>query len=134
MENSKIVAGFIEQIWNRGNFEKLDDFLHPEFKDHSLPAALTPDKEGIKKWILGTSSAFEHHTTIQDQVTEADKSMLRIKMEMKHIGPWRGIEPTGIEIAIQGYRQYRLKDGKIIEHWALIDGHTLEHQLKNQSL
>lgn len=48
MDNSKIVAEFIEQIWNNRNFEKLGEFMHPDFKDHSLPPVLTPDTEGMK--------------------------------------------------------------------------------------
>ncbi len=133
MENSKLVAEFIEQIWNNRNFEKLDFFLHPEFKDNSLPPALTADKEGMKKWILGTGLSFEHKTTIEEQVTEGDKSIVKIRMNLKHIGVWRDIEPTGTELKTVGFRFYKIAEGKIIEHWGLIDGQTIENQLKNVS-
>jgi hypothetical protein len=43
-------------------------------------------------------------------------------MLLKHIGKWRGIEPTGTEISAVGCRYVKLADNKIIEHWALIDG------------
>ena len=33
MDNSKIVADFIKQIWNNRNFEKLGEFMHPDFQD-----------------------------------------------------------------------------------------------------
>ena len=134
MDNSKIVAGFIEQIWNNRNFEKLSEFMHSDFQDHSLPPTLSPDAEGMKKWILGTGISFEHKTIIEEQVTEGDKSILKIRMEMKHIGLWRGIEATETELKTVGYRYYRLKDGKIIEHWALIDGQAIENQVKNASI
>lgn len=133
MENSKLVAEFIEQIWNNRNFEKLDFFLHAEFKDNSLPPALTADKEGMKKWILGTGLSFEHKTTIEEQVTEGDKSIVKIRMNLKHIGVWRDIEPTGTELETIGFRFYKFAEGKIIEHWGLIDGQTIENQLKNAS-
>jgi predicted ester cyclase len=133
MENSKLVLEFIEQVWNKRNFEKLDNFLHPEFKDNSLPLAFTTDKEGMKKWIVTTGASFEHTTTVEEQVTEDDKSMIKIRMDLKHIGIWRGIEPIGVEVKIAGFRFYKIVQGKIIAHWALIDGQAIENQLKNVS-
>jgi len=132
MDNLKLfVVEFINQIWNKRNFDVLGDFLHPDFKDHSLPPILSPDAEGMKKWILGTSMSFEHQTIIEDQVTEGDKSILKISMQLMHIGTWRGIEPTGKQLKIDGYRFYKLKDSKIVEHWALIDGQAIESQLRS---
>lgn len=54
-------------------------------------------------------------------------------MILKHIGSWRDIKPTGINLHTTGYRCFKLKDGKIIEHWALIDGQSIENQLKETS-
>lgn len=133
MENSKIVAEFIEQIWNNRNFERLDQFLHPEFKDYSLPPAMSKDIEGMMKWIIATGVSFEHKTTIEEQVTEGDKSIIKIRMDLKHIGIWRNIETTGLEIKTTGFRLYKIVSGKILEHWALIDGQAIENQLKAAS-
>jgi len=133
MENSTLVKEFIAQIWNNQRFEMLSDFLHPDFTDHSLPAALPPTKEGTKKWIINTGISFEHKTSIEEQVTEGNKSIVKVKLNLKHIGPWRGIQPTGIELYTVGYRYFKIQDGKIIEHWALIDGQHIENQLTSAS-
>ncbi|QMU27661.1 ester cyclase [Adhaeribacter radiodurans] len=125
-----LISGFIEQIWNNRNFQKMDEFLHPNFKDYSLPATLPANQEGSQKWILGTGISFEHQTIIEDLVTEGEKGIVKIKMKLKHIGVWRQIEPTGMEIEAAGYRFFLMKDGKIIEHAALIDGQAIENQLK----
>src|SRR5688572_16070460 len=106
MENKIVIAQFIEQIWNQRQWDRLDDFIHPHYKDHSLPKALTADKEGLKQWIIATSSSFEHTTFIEDQVSERDKTVIKIKMLMKHIGRWRDIPPTGSEVSTTGYRFY----------------------------
>ncbi len=133
MENAKIVSEFIEEIWNKRNFEKSEEYIHPDFKDHSLPQNLSSDMEGMKQWILNTGMSFEHLTIIEDQVTEGNKSIVKIKMVLKHIGRWRAFEATGIEVTTSGYRFYKLQDGKIIEHRALIDGQAIENQLLNVS-
>jgi len=63
-------------------------------------------------------------------VCEDNSVMIKIRMQLKHIGEWRGIESTGATIDTIGYRYFKLADNKIIEHWALIDGNRIENQLK----
>lgn len=133
MENSILIHDFIRQIWNERAFQKLGSFLHPDFRDYSLPPNLPANEEGTKTWILATGMSFEHHSEIEDQVTEGDKSIVKIRMDLKHIGTWRDIEPTGATIQTVGYRFFKLKDGKIAEHWALIDGQAIENQLRDAS-
>ncbi|CAL1519490.1 ester cyclase [Chitinophaga sp. MM2321] len=124
-----IVLKFIEEVWNQQAIHLTESYLHPDFIDHSLPDTFPAGAEGVKKWIRVTSASFAHHTIVEDQVTEGDKSIIKITMRMKHIGTWRGIPATGKEVSTKGYRFFRLKDGKIIEQWAMIDGNLLEKQL-----
>lgn len=133
MNNSALVKDFINQIWNNQRFEMLSTFLHPDFIDHSLPPGLPANSEGTKKWIMNTGVSFDHETIVEDQVTEGNKSVAKVRLNLKHIGPWRDIEATGIDLYTVGYRFFKLKDEKIIEHWALIDGQSIENQLKSVS-
>ena len=133
MENSRLVRDFISHIWNNKEFEMLDSFLHCDFRDYSLPPMFDPGKDGTRDWIINTGISFEHHTIIEDQVTEGDKSMVKLRMKLKHIGIWRNMEPTGKEVDAIGYRYFRVKNGRIIEHWALIDGQGIESQLRDST-
>lgn len=128
--NKLIVTNFIEEIWNQQQFEKIDHYISAGFIDHSLPPTLPANKDGMELWITGTGKSFEHKTIIDDLVCEEDKVMLKIRMQLKHIGVWRDIGPTHCEISVVGYRYYKLKDGRIIEHWALLDGNAIENQIK----
>jgi len=129
-ENKSIVMGFINEIWNQRQFEKIDNYVSTNFIDHSLPPNLPLDKHGMKDWIIATGHSFEHETIVDEIVGEDDKVMLKITMRLKHIGSWRGIEPTHFEISTIGYRYYKLANGKICEHWSLLDGNSIENQLK----
>jgi len=131
MDNILVITAFIDRIWNHGAFDELDGFLHPEYKDYSLISSLSPDRNGLESWIKATGLSFEHLTLIEDYVSEDDKIMLRIKMKLKHVGNWRDIPATGTELETIGYRHFRLKDGLILEHWALLDGQHIENELKN---
>lgn len=129
----QVAINFIEEVWNQQQYDRLDDYLHPNYVDHSLPKALSPNRSGLLNWIQATSASFSHRTLIEDQVTEDNKTILKVKLLMTHIGSWRGIDPTGVQVSTAGYRFYRLEDGKIIEHWAEINGTALETQLKQQA-
>ena len=131
--NRNLIIHFMDSIWNKNLFEEIDQFLHPDFVDHSLPPNLPADKEGLKLWIIGTGMAFEHRSVIEDQVTEGNKSIIKFRMFLKHIGPWREISPTGIEISTVGYRCFRIENGRIIEQWALLDGNSIENQLRESA-
>ncbi len=128
--NKTTVLNFIEDIWNQNRFEIIDRYISADFMDHSLPPALPANKEGMMLWIRATGKSFEHKTVVDDMVCEGDQVMLKLTMQLKHIGAWRDIEPTHAEISTIGYRYYKLSNGKIREHWALIDGNAIENQLK----
>ena len=130
-ENKTLVTNFIKEIWNNIQFEKLHNYISPHFIDHSLPPDLTPDIDGLKQWIMLTGKSFEHNTIIEEIVCEENKVMIKIRMYLKHIGAWRSIEATHMIISTIGYRYFKIADGKITEHWALIDGNSIENQLKD---
>lgn len=128
-EQKALIAGFIHEVWNNGNTSSLDTFLHPAFKDYSLPANLPANATGLKQWVTLVHESFQPLTIIEEHLAEPGHCMVRISMQMKHTGLWRGIPATGLTAVTSGFRSFALKDGRIIEHRALIDGNTLEQQL-----
>ena len=130
MNNSKTITNFIEQIWNQQNFDRLEDFLHPDFMDHSLPPGAQNGAEGLKSWIIATSQSFQHKTIVEDVVADVEKCVVRIRFDLIHFGTWRGMEATGERVNTNGFRMFRLKDGKIIEHWGLLNAQLIENGLK----
>ncbi len=131
--NKSIVINFIEDIWNLNQFEKMSEYISDDFMDYSLPATLPANKKGMEQWIIGTGKSFNHKTLIETLVSENDNVIIKIKLELKHIGVWRNIEPTYLDVSTVGYRHYKLENNKIKEHWALIDGNAIENQLKRSN-
>lgn len=131
--NKTIVTNYVAHIWNQQQFQRIGEFLHASFTDHSLPAALPTGKEGVIQWIEGTSRSFDHTTFIDEMVCEGNKVMIKIRMQLTHTGTWREIPATGITIFATGYRYFELQDEKITGHWGLVDGNAIEQQLKASS-
>lgn len=132
-KNKNLITAFIESIWNRSELDQIGHYLHPDFTDHSLPATLPKNSEGLKIWIRNTGLSFEHRTIIDEMVCEDDKVIIKIRMLLKHVGSWREIEPTGKDVVAVGYRFMKIRDQKIVEHWGLVDGNAIEEQLKVHS-
>lgn len=128
-EQKAFIDSFISIIWNQGDISRVHEFLHPEFMDYSLAPSLPTGIAGLQQWIAMTHAAFQPTTIIEEQVAEPGKAMIRVTMQMKHTGIWRGIPATGITVTTKGYRCFHLEDNRIIAHWALIDGNTLEKKL-----
>lgn len=129
-ENKNLILNFIDLAWNRQAFQHLPELLHPAFEDHSLPPSFPPDAAGLEDWIVATGKSFRHQSHIEKIVADYDTVMIKFHMELEHIGPWRGIEPTGAFVNAVGYRCFEIREGKIRSHWALIDGNAIENQLR----
>jgi len=129
-QNKHVVADFIDKIWNKRQYDELCQLLHNNFEDHSLPPTMPAGSAGLKLWINSLGNAFDHTTRIDELLCEGDKVAVRVTMLLKHTGNWRGIDATHKEFGTGGFRMFRLSNGKIIEHWGLLDATTIENALK----
>lgn len=66
---------------------------------------------------------------IGDVVGEGEKVLVRLKMRGKHTGPFMGVAPTGNWINIDVMDFFRVTEGRLVEHWALMDNLSLLQQL-----
>ena len=130
--NADVVKHYIRSIWNARQLDRVDEFVADEYCDFSFLPAIPPTREGLKIWIENTSLAFDHETVIEAIVEEADHVAVRLTFTVKHIGKWRGIAPTYKTVSVKGFRFFRLRDQKIVQHWALIDGEALQTALTEQ--
>lgn len=127
--NKTLVSEFVHQIWNERNLAVLDQFIHSDYHDHSFIPSIPTTKAGLVQWIGAISASFDHRTVIVSLIAENDMVSAQISFQVKQIGLWRNIKPSGKKAEVKGFRQYRIKDGKIVEHWALLDGEALQTAL-----
>lgn len=130
--NKKVVHEYIQTIWNQRKIESIDRFIADDYVDHSFVPAVPPTKNGLKFWIRNISEAFEHVTTIESIVAEGDEVAIRLSFAARHIGKWRNIEATNRKVKVKGFRVFKLRESKIIAHWALLDGESLQSALTDK--
>jgi predicted ester cyclase len=59
--------------------------------------------------------------TVEDLLADGDKVVVRISLRGTHQGAFRGIAPTGKPITLMGIHIFRFANGKVVEHWGLMD-------------
>lgn len=126
-ENVRIVRDFIREFWNEGNFGCVDRYMSEDYADH---AYVPNDADGLRNMARLLHSAFpDQRSTEESVVARGDRVVVRLRMKGTHQGDFRGAPATGNEIEATLYREFRLANGRIAEHWALFDTATLLRQI-----
>jgi steroid delta-isomerase-like uncharacterized protein len=129
-ENKAINRQLIEQVWQAGNADAIDEFYAADAVDHTVPPGMPPGREGAKAFVGMMTSAFtDAEITVDDQVAEGDLVVTRWSAQQTHSGDFFGIPATGKRVSVTGIAINRIVDGKIVEVWGEFDQMGLMQQL-----
>ena len=119
-QNKAVFRRVIEEGFNRGNLEALNDCFPPAYAEHQfdLPATLEEFKGSIR-FLCDTFAPFS--LTIEDMVADGDKVWARMTGRGTHGKGLMGRPPTGRSFAITVIDVCRFENGKIVEHWGVPD-------------
>ena len=122
-ENRATFRRYVEEVTNQGNLEFADEIFDRYLAHQPDGSVLERGPEDVKRFQAELRSAFHGlHATIEDQVAEDDKIVTRWKMRGIHQGEFRGMEPTGREMEINGIGIFRFSpEGKVVESWDSYD-------------
>lgn len=129
-ENKAVVRRFNDEVISQGKLDVADELLAPTFVDRSALPGVPANREGVKALFAGFHSAFpDFHVTIHDQVGEGDLVATRKTFTGTHRGDLWGIPATGKQVAFGVIDILRVVDGKMVEHWTVVDQLGLMQQL-----
>ena len=128
-QNKMIARRIFEEIENEGNFTVVEQIFASDFVNH-LPFGEMHGIEGAKQFGLMLRTAFpDLHTTVEDQIAEADRVATRWVAHGTHRGEFQGVPASGRQIKISGMTMCRIADGKIVEQWGNPDLFSMMQQL-----
>jgi steroid delta-isomerase-like uncharacterized protein len=119
------------EILNEGRLEVADEIVAPDFRLHS-PTRLEPIEgpDGFKEFVTDLRRGFpDLNITIEKVMGEGDFVTIRSRVAGTHLGTYRGIPPTGRQIAQSQLHMFHVVDGQIHETWQEIDGLGIMQQL-----
>jgi predicted ester cyclase len=110
------------EVLNEGNFGLLDELLTPDFVDHSPQPGVPSTREGLKRSITGLKTAFpDLRYTIEDAIACGDQVVHRLSATGTMKGDFMGIPATGKRAEWTEIHIGRGVDGRLTEHWSLVD-------------
>jgi steroid delta-isomerase-like uncharacterized protein len=132
MHNNKELALKVnEEVWNRGNFECLEEMFATDFVQHFLPFGThTTGLEEFRRRSMKHREAFPDWTEkINMIIAEGDYVALEYTSTGTNTGSFMGNPATGKKISINEISIFRIVEGKIVEQWLLPDILSLNQQL-----
>lgn len=123
--NKKIVKEFYEVVFQKHDLNAVDRYIHTDYIQHN------PDVEqGLEGFIKFHEGFFvaipDFFATINMMVAEDDIVFTYNTIRGTHTGKgFLHYEPTGNDINFDTVDMYRLRDGKLSEHWDVADTRKL---------
>jgi predicted ester cyclase len=129
-KNKALYQRFIQEVFNEGKLDNLDQFLAPAYIVHDPPPTARNGAEAVKQIVTAFRTAFpDLSITIDELVAEGDIVCARATSRGTHNGPLFGIAPTGKSITMTGLTMVTIIDGRLTESWVRNDITGLMNQI-----
>jgi steroid delta-isomerase-like uncharacterized protein len=118
IETNKVIARrMIEEVFERGDDEAIDELIADDFTPHNWAKAGT-GKSAVRDAVTRASAGLtDAHITVNDVIGEDDKVAVRVTSTATQTGEFMGLKPTGKTYTIEEIHILRIQDGKVVEHW-----------------
>lgn len=128
-QNKAITERFIEEVWQQGQIDKIDELFTGDYVDHSFgpnPAG----REDLKRFVVMFRQAFPDLVyELHQALAEDDQVASRDTVHATHKGEFMGIPATGKHVDVSAMHFLRFENGKIAEHWGITDVAGMLRQL-----
>ena len=119
--NKAVLRSLIEEMWNKHDLSAVDRYVAPDFIEHNK--GRPPGIAGRKQYTEAVLAAFsDYHAGIEDVVAEGDIVVARIEFTGTQDGAYQGRPATHNQVRFTTADFYRVANGKIVEHWDVVDG------------
>lgn len=123
-QNKDLIRRYIEAVDanHSSDWTVIDEYIAEDFVAHNPPIpGVSLDRDGMKQAseIFRNATPGTHEITLQ--VAEGDLVVSHIRGRGTHEGELFGIPATNNEVETEGIAIHRIRDGKIVEYWAVVD-------------
>lgn len=130
-QNKATVIRFNKEFIEAGNMGVCEEIIAPDFINQTAPPGVPKGPEGVMYFFNHfLRPAFpDMKVEIQRQVAENDLVTTHKVFHATHRGEFMGIPATGKQITMEVMDIIRLRDGRFIEHWNVLDWQQVMGQL-----
>jgi steroid delta-isomerase-like uncharacterized protein len=127
--NKALVRRFVDEIFAQGRVQAVDELVSPDFVSQTFhitedgPAKLKAAMQRVHASLTDVSFR------IEDLVAEDDLVAVRLVASGTATGDWMGMPAAGKSYTIGEMHFFRIRDGKVVEHWHQYDTAGMMQQL-----
>ena len=126
----EIVRSFIERYQDQRDDRALAEFMSADVVDHTPSPGTSAGSEGVRQIFEMLWSALpDMRVEIHQMIAESDMVVTRKSFVGTHRGELFGVPATGKGVHLEVIDIVRVSDGKIVEHWNIVDSMGLMQQL-----
>ena len=128
-DNVRLVRRFVQEVFVEGRKDAVDELASDDFVSHGMPSqgdGRVALKEAIDR--VGsalTDTVFEIHDTI----AQDDRVAVRLTASATQTGTFMKLPPSGKRYTIDEIHIFRVRDGRVAEHWHQFDQVGMMQQL-----
>ncbi|MCW3109081.1 MAG: hypothetical protein JWQ09_3587 [Segetibacter sp.] len=132
-QNKELVVRFNKEFIENKSIQAFKELIAPDFVNQTAPPGVPKGPEGVLYFFNEfLRPAFPDLTVeIYDQVAEDDKVATRKAFHATHKGVFLGVPASDKKVIMQVIDIVRLRDGKFIEHWNVLDLQSIMMQIQN---
>jgi predicted ester cyclase len=121
--NAAAVRFFIEEVLDGGRLDLLEELVAPGSVLRGPFPEVEPGPEGMREFVTSLRKGFPNfQVEIDDVFAAGDKVAVRWHTtHQTHLGPYRGIPPTGREIQMTAIEIFRMENGQVADCWIELD-------------
>jgi predicted ester cyclase len=110
------------EVLNNGNFGLIDELLATDFVERSAQPGVSPTRVGFKQNLIALKTAFpDLHYVIEDSIETGDRIVHRLTASGTMKGDFMGVPATGKRATWTEIHIGRVANGRLAEHWGLVD-------------
>jgi steroid delta-isomerase-like uncharacterized protein len=121
-EMKAVYTRFVEEVINGGNVDIVEDLFAPDYVDHTAPPGAPPGLDAVRMIPTIFRGGFpDVNFKIEKLVGDGDVVASHVTGHGTHTGQFLAFPASGNEATWRSLGFFRVRDGKIVEHWGLPD-------------
>lgn len=120
-QNKALVRRYYDEVLNGGNPAVLQDIAAEDYVEHDPFPGQGNGRADLEARARGILGALDPQFEIQDMIAEGDRVVVRWRSRGTHVGAFLGIPATNRAYDIAGIDIHRIVDGRMAEHWHVVD-------------
>ncbi|MFP5319732.1 MAG: ester cyclase [Acidimicrobiia bacterium] len=111
------------EILNEGRLELIDELFAEDYVEHAaIPPGFPEGREAVRMFFVMLREAFpDLRYEVLQQYQDGDIHIGYIRGSGTMTGAFMGMEPTSKSATWEETHIGRMRDGRLVEHWAVLD-------------